>query len=188
MLVVGLGNPGRKYEGTRHNVGFRTVDILARMASIRIRKRLFRPYCIGIGKYSDTEICLAKPLTFMNGSGAIFPAIFTDTGETLKDLIIICDNLDLPPGVCRIKQKGSGAGQKGMLSSIEALGTDLFTRIFIGIGRPVDSNSVIDHVLGCPEPEESSKITEACERAAYGILHLPEWGINRVMNELNGRN
>ena len=187
FLVVGLGNPGREYQETRHNAGFMVIDRLAADAGASLT-RVQHKALVAQATLEEKKVVLAKPQTYMNLSGEAVSGLARFYKIPPERILVVHDDLDLPYGMLRMRASGSSAGQKGMLSSIEALGTDLFTRIFIGIGRPVDSNSVIDHVLGCPEPEESSKITEACERAAYGILHLPEWGINRVMNELNGRN
>jgi len=177
MLVIGLGNPGRRFENTRHNAGFWTIDLLSRAASIPLHRKLFRPYSLGMGRKAIPPLYLVKPLTFMNRSGEVFPR-----------LLLIYDNLDLPPGTCRMKVKGSGGGQKGMASIIDALGTDRFVRIAIGIGRPEGPDTdAVRYVLGHPGTDDKARIMEACARAAQGVLRIPEVGMDRVINEINAR-
>lgn len=123
----------------------------------------------------------------MNRSGDAIPGIARKTGAGLEELLIICDNMDLPPGEVRFRRRGGSAGQKGMISIIQTLGTEEFLRIFIGIGRPPAGVSVVDHVLGPPGPDESGLLRKAVEAAAEGILRMGREPLEGIMNELNGR-
>jgi PTH1 family peptidyl-tRNA hydrolase len=121
----------------------------------------------------------------MNASGEAVRQALKFAGASIQDLIVVCDSLDLPIGVCRLKRKGSSAGQKGLESVIKALKTQEFMRLRIGIGRPEQKSDVIGYVLGIPPPGEGNMLKEAVERAADGILQLVQDGPDRVMNVLN---
>ena len=136
LVVVGLGNPGERYADTRHNVGFMVVDALALRLGVQTRKKLFHSYTIGKGIHEGRAFYLVKPLTFMNSSGRAVREALRDTGCAPADLCVVCDSLDLSPGNLRVKPSGSSAGQKGLQSIIQSIGTEEFTRIWIGIGRP----------------------------------------------------
>jgi peptidyl-tRNA hydrolase, PTH1 family len=170
-------------------VGFWTVEAVQRLCSdkISLKKPLFRAYLLGRAETAGLKLALAKPLTYMNRSGDAVPAIMRKTGTDLDELLIVCDNMDLPPGELRFRLRGGGAGQKGMNSIIDSLGTDKFPRIFVGIGRPAPGVSVVDHVLGVPGPEEAALLREAVGAAAEGILRMGREPAERIMNELNGR-
>ena len=185
MTVIGLGNPGPRYRLARHNVGFRTVDILADKLNVDLKKPFLKKYEIGKVRYKDHILFLVKPLTYMNRSGFIFPDLLRVTESAVKQLIVICDTLDLPPGVCRLKRKGSSAGHKGLSSIISRLGTGDFTRFYIGVGRPPSKEEIIHYVLAEPLVEEASLIEEALHTASDGILTLLEEEPGRVMNVLN---
>ena len=165
MIVFGLGNPGAKYSGTRHNAGFETVEKLAARKGMKLRKRCLRLY----RKAVLDDLTLVEPLTFMNSSGKISGDIVR-TGEPV---IVIVDQMDLPPGKIRIKRGGSSAGHNGLKSMIAAIGSD-FIRVYIGIGRPSEGVSVIDHVLSRYNDEDRKLVDEAEERAADAIISLYE--------------
>ena len=145
MTVFGLGNPGARYKGTRHNAGFETVEKVAAQLGIKLRKRCFRLY----RKAVSGSLVLIEPLTYMNRSGDI-------AKECLKDgdqVVVVVDQMDLPPGCIRIRHGGSSAGHNGLKSMIAAIGSD-FIRVYIGIGRPAEGVSVPDHVLSrCSEED-----------------------------------
>jgi PTH1 family peptidyl-tRNA hydrolase len=185
--VVGLGNPGERYAGTRHNVGFMVVDALAERLGVSFRKKLFHSYLIGKGAHAGTPLYLLKPLTFMNDSGRAVRDALRETGGSPEELAVVCDSLDLSPGSMRFKLKGSSAGQKGLQSIITALGTDGFMRLVIGIGRPTHKGQVVGHVLSAPRGDEEDLISQAVERAAKAVLLLVSEGPTRVMNECNRR-
>ena len=163
MIVFGLGNPGAKYRGTRHNVGFDTVERIAALKGIKLRKRCFRLY----RKAVSDSLVLIQPLTYMNSSGDIAP-------ECVKGddtVVVIVDQMDLPPGKIRIRRGGSSAGHNGLKSMIGAIGPD-FIRVYIGTGRPSEGVSVADHVLSRCSREDRMLLDKAEERAAEAILRL----------------
>ena len=187
LIVIGLGNPGRRYEKTRHNAGFLAVDILAERLSVSLKKRPFRPVETAEGGYNGKSIVLVKPLTFMNRSGDIIPWTFKRYLPDREKIIVIADHLDIPCGTLRLKRSGSSGGQKGLQSIINALGHSDFSRMYIGVGRPTDGVSVVDHVLGIPENGENDMFLDAIGKAADGILRLLEEPIEKVMNDVNRR-
>ncbi|WP_281223877.1 aminoacyl-tRNA hydrolase [Entomospira entomophila] len=144
-IIIGLGNPGLQYQQTRHNVGFQALDtILSGEESYQtLQKDMYYLYKLPAPYF----LYLLKPQTFMNLSGKILPAIWKKTGTSVKSMLVICDNLDLPIGHLKFKEKGSSAGQKGLQSIIEHAGTQDFHRIFIGIGRPDSRQDVANYVL-----------------------------------------
>jgi len=178
--VVGLGNPGPRYEFTRHNVGFRVLDLLAGRLGLRFRRAAFRRLLTAHVKRAGHLIRLVKPLTYMNKSGEVIP----QAGRGAA-LVVICDTLDLPPGACRLRRGGSSAGHKGLESVMRRLGSGDFLRLYVGIGRPGPGGQVVDHVLSAPAEPEASLIAGALERAAQAVLRLPEEGAERVMHALN---
>lgn len=184
-MVVGLGNPGERYADTRHNVGFDVLDSVAERLGVSFRKKLFRSYSIGKGSYQGRSLSLVKPLSFMNDSGRAVREALRETGGSPADLLVVCDNLDLSPGSCRLRLRGSSGGQKGLESVIAALGTEEFMRLTVGIGRPSHRGKVVGHVLSAPRREEAALIAEGVERAAQAVLTLIEQGPEKVMNTFN---
>jgi peptidyl-tRNA hydrolase, PTH1 family len=186
-VVFGLGNPGERYAGTRHNVGFRVVDALASRLGVAFKKKLFHSYMVGKGMHGGQGLFLVKPLTFMNNSGKAVREALRETGSVATEMLVVCDSLDLSPGNLRFKLKGSSGGQKGLQSIIQSVGTEDFMRLSIGIGRPAYKGQVIAHVLGAPRSGEEDLIDVAIERAADAVLLLVNEGPSRVMNEVNTR-
>jgi peptidyl-tRNA hydrolase, PTH1 family len=184
-VVVGLGNPGERYAGTRHNVGFMVVDALASRLGVHFKKKLFHSYFLGKGLHAGLPLYLVKPLTFMNDSGRAVREAIRETGGDPSQLMVVCDSLDLSPGNLRFKLKGSSAGQKGLESVIRSVGTQDFMRLTIGIGRPDRKGKVIGHVLGAPSREEEDLLDAAVQRAADAVLTLVTDGPTKVMNEVN---
>jgi len=178
-LILGLGNPGTKYEHSRHNVGFEVVDMCAAFFQVTLKKRCFRLY--RQAKVGD-DVLLVQPLTYMNASGKVlkhFP------GTDASDMIVICDQLDLPAGMIRIRKGGSSAGHNGLKSLIEHLGNSDFIRIYVGIGRPEEGVSVIEHVLGRIEDE---KIVNGIRLASQALIELVEGrALQEVMVAYNRR-
>jgi len=129
----------------------------------------------------------AKPYTFMNRSGVIMPAILKRTKVEPEKMVVVCDNLDLPPGVCKLKKKGSSAGHNGIKSIIYHLGDVPFYILFIGIGRPRAGEDLIPHVLGVPSEEDNKLLREARGKAAEAILELSSENYSQVMGKLNRR-
>lgn len=185
-VICGLGNPGDRYRHTRHNVGFRVVDLLAdrwgltgqgrvREGAARLEVRLQEP----IG-----PVLLVKPMKFMNLSGAPLRAALrqTDTDVT-EDLLIVADDVDLPLGRIRLRREGSAGGHNGLRSIIGALGTNEFARLRVGIGR---AGETVDHVLATFKPAERELATEAVATASDAVELWLREGIDAAMNEFNG--
>lgn len=128
---------------------------------------------------------LVKPLTYMNASGEVLAAVLKYARAGLSDVVVICDSLDLPPGQCRLRMRGSAGGQKGLESLIRHAGTDAIARLVIGIGRPVSREDVVSYVLSRPPCDEAAVLDRAVDQAAEALLRLPREGIGRVMNEIN---
>lgn len=130
---------------------------------------------------------LVKPLTYMNNSGSIFPEILARTGADLQSILVVCDTMDLPVGQCRLKRKGSAAGQKGLDSIIRRLGRQDFPRLYIGIGRPNRRSHVVEYVLSEPRGKEADALEEAIHIAADCVIRLQDEGLEKVMNVFNRR-
>lgn len=181
VLAVGLGNPGPRYAATRHNVGFRALDHFG----VRLRRPFFNPFEYGVYPLGSCSIGLLRPLTYMNRSGEAVGRAVRLTGLEAGQLVVLCDNLDLEPGVIRVKRGGSSAGHNGLKSIIATLGSESFMRVYIGIGRPGRAESVVDYVLGVPEFPEAERIEDACRRAARAVIRLAELDVAQVMHEFN---
>jgi PTH1 family peptidyl-tRNA hydrolase len=182
-IVVGLGNPGDEYVNTRHNMGFKVIDSLAKSLNIEVKKRKFGAR-FGSGEFSDNKLILLKPWQFMNRSGQ---AVATAAGFYklgVGDLLVITDDMDLEPGQIRIRAKGSAGGHNGLADIIEKLGTNEFARCRIGIGRSGEDDAV-DHVLDKPAKEEGPLLAEAIERARKAVFCWIEYGTEKTMNEFN---
>ena len=165
-LIVGLGNPGKKYEHTRHNMGFDTLDLLADLSMIDIDKESFKGL-IGRGKIFDQDVLLLKPQTFMNLSGESVRLVVDYFKIDINDVIIIYDDMSLAPGRIRLRPGGSSGGHNGIKNIIEHLHTENIKRVRIGIGEPTYDS--IDYVLSKPSKEERELIDEAIKDAVEAI-------------------
>ncbi len=183
--MVGLGNPGPRYAETRHNVGFSVVELLSGQLDLRLKRSWTAPWIWG--RRRDDGLILVQPLTWMNRSGDVLPRLFRRTGTSPSDLLVVTDNLDLPPGRCRLKSGGSSAGHNGLKSIIDVLGTGDFLRLYVGVGHPGRRSRVVDHVLGRPEGEERDMWRQGLRVAAEAVLSLRNQPVREVMNELNRR-
>jgi len=186
-LIVGLGNPGAKYAATRHNVGWMALDAFARKHNVTIDKNGFH------GVYGEMrwgpsaeKVILLKPMTFMNLSGrAIAPAVhFYKIAPT--DLFVIYDDLDLPPGKLRIREKGSAGGHNGMKSTIQELGSQEFARLRLGIGRPDPGWEVPDWVLAPFGADDAATIAQVLPRAVEAIEAFLTEGALKAGTKFNG--
>ncbi|PWA12126.1 aminoacyl-tRNA hydrolase [Pueribacillus theae] len=184
-LIVGLGNPGKKYEQTRHNVGFMAIDHLSKKLSLEFDKNKFQAV-YGTKMIDGEKIMLCKPLTYMNLSGEAVRPLLDYYGMELEDLLVIYDDLDLAPGKLRLRQKGSAGGHNGIKSIIKHVGTEQFKRIRIGIGRPDPRMDVIDYVLARFSKDEQPLIDEAIARTAQACEKWARSPFSQVMNEFNG--
>ena len=185
MVVLGLGNPGDEYTDTRHNCGFKVIDYLGEKTGIELQKKFFKKYIYGKGVFKGKDIFLIKPLTFMNNSGQVIRDVLKAAECTTKDIIVVCDNMDLFPGVLRIKRGGGDAGHNGLKSIMTFAPANDFLRIYIGIGRPPYSGDVSNYVLGVPDKIDRENISKAVEKAGEGILALTHRTVEQVTNEIN---
>lgn len=183
-LIVGLGNPGREYERTRHNVGFLTVEEIARRFQAGWRRSLRFPVRTAtIRPDGGPETLLAAPLTFMNASGEGVAPLMRKRGIAPTDLLVVFDDADLPVGTLRLRPFGGPGGHNGMRSIIAALGTDRFARMRIGIGR--SGAELVEHVLTPFTPEEWARMAAVIRRAADAAVSWAIEGIEPAMNRFN---
>ena len=183
-IIVGLGNPGRKYERTRHNAGFMAVDELAKNLRVDVAQDKHHAL-IGKARIDAEAAVLAKPQTYMNDSGRAVAAILRETYAAVSDLMVIHDELDLPLGTVRVKIGGGHGGHNGLRSLIEYLGSPDFIRVRIGIGRPALNMDPADYVLSPFLAEERPAASEAVARAAEAVRLIVAEGFTRAMNIVN---
>ena len=184
-IIAGLGNPGKEYEHTRHNMGFDVIDELARRWKVTLWKEDMKAE-IGQSVVNGEKVLLVKPLTYMNNSGEAVGAIARYYKVDLDDIYIICDDLDLPPGKTRIRKKGASGGHNGIKNIIAHLGTQDFPRIKIGTGAPAGGGAeMIDWVIGVPSQAERKILVESFERAIQAAEDILENGCQKAMNDYN---
>lgn len=182
-LIVGLGNPGKKYEATRHNMGFMAIDLLSDQAQIDVDKEVFHGL-MGRGKIFDNDVILFKPTTFMNLSGTAIQEVVHYFKIALEDIVVIYDDMALVPGTIRLRKEGSSGGHKGMQNTIDCLSTEQIKRIRIGIGEPGE-NDTIDFVLSKPLKDEMPLIEEAIANAVRAVKEMLKSDFDRAMNKYN---
>lgn len=184
-LIVGLGNPGREYALTRHNAGFMVIDRLAGSLGAPVDKKMFKAL-VGQGLISGQKVIMAKPQTYMNLSGEAVAPILNWYKLEASDLLVIYDDLDLPPGRLRLRPGGGAGGHKGVQSIIQQLGTDNFTRIRVGIGRPEEPGyDTADFVLGRFNLQEAELIDQALTVAVEALRCIIGEGLDYAMNLYN---
>jgi peptidyl-tRNA hydrolase, PTH1 family len=184
-VIVGLGNPGTKYAGTRHNVGFEVVDYLAAAPACGPFRSKFQAL-VAETKEGDEQVLLVKPETFMNLSGRCVRQIVDFYKLTVPaDLLVVSDDFNLPLGKLRARAKGSHGGQNGLRDIQQQLGTDEFPRLRIGVGQPGPGEAV-DHVLSRFKPAERKVVEDAIALAAKAVLVFVKSGIEACMNQANG--
>ncbi|MCC6214313.1 MAG: aminoacyl-tRNA hydrolase [Polyangiaceae bacterium] len=186
ISLVGLGNPGPRYEATRHNVGFLVVERVASSWGAPPFRAKFSSRC-SLGEVSGVQVLFLLPQTFMNASGDSVQPALAFHRLTPAELIVVHDELDLPFGEVRLKVGGGHAGHNGLRSITQRLGSDAYARVRVGIGRPPPSFSgaVADFVLGTPPPEERARLPEVIARAAEAAEFAIRHGVERAMNEVN---
>lgn len=184
-ILAGLGNPGRDYRENRHNVGFMTIDKVGLEFGIRLGKFQSRAIT-GSGLWEGHKIILAKPQTFMNLSGEAVAALVRFYKIPLDHLLVIHDDLDLPFGTFRMRPSGGSAGQKGVGSIIERLGTPDFPRLRIGIGRPGGQMSAADYVLQDFSNTEKKELDGTLENCLEAVKYFVSNGLEAAMNKFNG--
>jgi PTH1 family peptidyl-tRNA hydrolase len=185
-LIVGLGNPGREYRETRHNVGFMVVDEIARRYALGWSQAPSQVPDVFIAKrYGTDPLLLAKPLTFMNLSGDAIAGLSRYYDIATEDLLIVVDEAALPFGKLRARARGSAGGHNGLKSAIERLGTTEFPRLRLGVGRGDDRRKLSDHVLSIFERSERAELESFISRAADAAEMFVAEGILKVMNTYN---
>jgi PTH1 family peptidyl-tRNA hydrolase len=185
FLIVGLGNPGREYKDTRHNIGFLTIDALAQALEVKLSK-VQNKAIIGIGKINGCRVVLAKPQTYMNLSGEAVVGLMNFYKVPKENLIVIHDDIDLPFGTIRIRPKGGSAGQRGLGSTIDKLGSQDFARMRLGVGRPPGQMEPKDYVLQRFAKDEKEFLKVFLEKGCEAVREFVQNGLNAAMNKYNG--
>ena len=178
-LIIGLGNPGPRYELTRHNVGFLVADNLAEKRRIALDQSKHRAL-YGKGEIERCQVVIAKPMTYMNNSGQAAKLLLSAFKVFPKQVLVVHDDIDLPMGKIKIKNKGGDSGQLGVRSIVEKFGTDQFYRVRVGVGRPDNSEDIVDYVLTSFTEIETKLLNEVIEKA---VLRVEE-----TLMEMNKRN
>lgn len=184
-LLIGLGNPGREYKDTRHNIGFMLIDHLAEKIGARGMKVQSKAI-VTSGLYEERKLILAKPQTYMNLSGQSVQGLLHFYKIPLENLLVAHDDLDIPYGTIRIRPTGGPGGQRGMANTIELLGTKDFPRLRLGIGRPPGRMDPKDYVLQDFSRDELKLMPEVLARATEAALEFVMKGLNAAMNKYNG--
>ncbi len=183
-LIVGLGNPGREYTGSRHNMGFMVLDRLAARLGTSF-SRVQSHALVAKGEYQERRLVLAKPQTYMNLSGQAVESLRRFYKTPLEQLLVVYDDVDLPLGTLRLRPDGGSAGQKGMNSIIERLGTQALPRLRVGIGRPPGRMEAAAYVLQDFSRQEAEVVPHILERASEAILVFVTRGLEAAMNLYN---
>ncbi|TSB45061.1 aminoacyl-tRNA hydrolase [Alkalicoccobacillus porphyridii] len=183
-VIAGLGNPGAKYAGTRHNIGFDIIDYTAKELGIELNQSKFKGI-YGTYLHNGEKIILLKPLTYMNLSGESVSGLLQYFDIPISDLVIVYDDMDLPTGKIRLRQKGSAGGHNGMKSLIAHLGTNEFNRIRVGIDRPEAGMGITPYVLGTYRPDEREAVQSSIEQSSKAIEAWFDKPFLEVMNAFN---
>lgn len=184
-VVVGLGNPGKAYERTRHNVGFEVVDELAGRLGVSFRRGWLTKLLQAKVRLAGEEVLLVKPQTFMNLSGSAVASLVRRRQMEPGDLIVVLDDVELPLGQIRIRKKGGAGGHKGLQSVIQSIGTEEFVRVRLGIGPRPAGEELVEHVLTRFNATEWKEVKAAAIKAADAVEKVLEAGPDRAMNEFN---
>jgi PTH1 family peptidyl-tRNA hydrolase len=183
-MIVGLGNPGAEYARSRHNVGFRVIDLLAKFLKIDIAKRKFGAR-FGLADFQDNKVILLKPWQYMNRSGEAVAAAVGFYKVDLENLLVVLDDMWVEPGKIRTRAAGSAGGHNGLADIIEKLGTEGFARLRVGIGQN-SGQDAYDYVLSKPDKQQKPLIEQAVEKAKEAALCWLENGAKKTMSMYNG--
>ena len=183
FLIVGLGNPGIQYENTRHNIGFKVIDNIAKEYNIEINRQKFKGV-YGEGFINGEKVILLKPTTYMNLSGESIREVVDFYKLTCEDIVVIYDDISLDVGRLRIREKGSAGGHNGIKSIIAHLGTDVFPRIKVGVGQP--NVDLVNYVLGKFTDEEMEVLSESIDASTNAVSEIIKYDVNTAMNKFNG--
>jgi PTH1 family peptidyl-tRNA hydrolase len=185
-LIVGLGNPGSRYRNTRHNVGYQVLDLLADRWGVAFDREKYQGLVASV-RLGAENILLLKPLTYMNRSGLSVAEATRNKVPELADLLVVVDDVNLPFGRLRMRERGSAGGHNGLKSVIEHLGSQDFPRLRIGVGENKAGEALTNHVLGSFRPEERAELESVIAQAADGVAAFVGEGVNSAMNEVNKR-
>lgn len=185
ILVVGLGNPGKQYEQTRHNIGFDVIDYMANKYNIDVNREKFKGV-LGEGFIENEKVILLKPLTYMNLSGESIRELANFYKLEDDEIIVVYDDISLDIGRLRIREKGSAGGHNGIKSIIQNLGGDKFPRVKVGVGQPKDN--LVNHVLGKFSKEDREKMEKVIPIASDAIVEIIKNDAKESMNKFNGVN
>ena len=183
-LIVGLGNPEEEYGKTRHNMGFNVINKLSNKYRIEVNKKKFDGLC-GDGMIEGEKVILLKPQTYMNLSGKSIIQVVNFYKIPLENIIVIYDDIDIEPGLIRIRKKGSSGSHNGMKSVIAELGSGEFMRVRVGIGKPKYDGDMINYVIGAVPEEEQKELENGVERAKEAVIEILRSGIDTSMNKFN---
>lgn len=186
-LIIGLGNPGKRYETTRHNIGFMALDALAAQLEIGLKQKSFNALW-GKGTIAGNNVLLAEPQTFMNLSGTAVRQLQSFFKTDISNLLVIHDDLDLPFGAVRLKAGGGTAGHKGLASIESSLGTSEFTRVRLGIGKPVDKSRIESYVLEPFQKEEQVVLPELLQWAGDASVEIVLNGLQHAISKYQTKN
>ena len=182
-IIVGLGNCGREYDGTRHNAGFEVVDLLAERLGVEVKKKKFGGI-IGEGFFDEGKVLLLKPQQYMNRSGQVVATVAGFYKVNNEDIIVVTDDMALEPGRIRLRAKGSAGGHNGLQDIISKMGGGEFARVRIGIGKSTVMPAK-DYVLGRPSADDKEQIAGAVDRAKEAVVCWLQYGIDTAMNKYN---
>jgi PTH1 family peptidyl-tRNA hydrolase len=186
ILIAGLGNPGNEYKNTKHNLGFRVIDEISSLNNIKISLNKKMCASLGSGCISYEDVIIAKPQCFMNQSGTVVRSLVDHFGIRVQpELIIVCDDMDLPVGRIRIRLKGTSGGHKGLESVIRELGDTNFIRIRIGIGKPPQKEDVVEYVLSGFKKNEAEYVVKSISNAAEAVAAVITEGVEKAMSVYN---
>ena len=187
FVIVGLGNPEKKYDGTRHNIGFAVIDALADKYNISIKDKKHKALC-GTGVIEGVKVMLVKPLTYMNLSGdSVADVMNFYKLDPEEDMLIVYDDISLAPGNIRVRKKGSAGGHNGIKSIIARCGTQNFMRVKVGVGEKPEGWDLADHVLGHFSDEDSRLVREAIDDAIGAIVMMSRGDVDQAMNNYNAK-
>ena len=187
FVIVGLGNPEKKYEGTRHNIGFAVIDALADKYNISIKDKKHKALC-GTGVIEGVKVMLVKPLTYMNISGdSVADVMNFYKLDPEEDMLVVYDDISLAPGNIRVRKKGSAGGHNGIKSIIARCGTQNFMRVRVGVGEKPEGWDLADHVLGHFSDEDSRLVREAVDDAIGAIVMMSQGDVDQAMNNYNAK-
>ena len=187
FLIIGLGNPGEKYAHTRHNAGFEVMDLLEKQYAVKLRKKVLQPWAAAEWTDGRKKIVLCKPLTFMNNSGVAVKKLMDRFGVPPEQVLILYDDIDLPPGKIRVRKNGGPGTHNGMRSIVKETGTDAFPRIRVGTGDRPAGQDLVNWVLGRPGPDEKPLMEAAFAEAAECAAEWAEAGIDAAMRKAGGK-